>query len=233
MPCTRKLSPSYSLRALAGLSPFPLSSPSIFTKPKTFGTCAALLNLVVIGQEVQMLLKVTDSWTLAHSKVCTSLVLFGMCPANKPGFFKCVCGGGAVFPVSGEMSTLRLLQRFQLEQSDCPFALKLHRCSSICPLSWHRKWKLFAPAVFAQRRGPSRACSDVCIKAGGSLRSARALVTTTPSPSILPSPLLTIKADSLHVTPPPSPPHHRFLVLHNRLYGLRGHICHTAGQESQ
>lgn len=40
-----------------------------------------------------MLLKVTDSWTLAHSKVCISLVLFGMCPANKPGFLKCVWGG--------------------------------------------------------------------------------------------------------------------------------------------
>lgn len=39
-----------------------------------------------------MLLPVADSWTLAHSKVCTSLVLFGTCPANKPGFFKYVWG---------------------------------------------------------------------------------------------------------------------------------------------
>lgn len=183
-----------------------------------------------------MLLKVTDSWTLAQSKVCISLVLFGMCPANTPGFFKCMWGG-AIFPVSGEMNTFRLLQRFQFKQSDCPFALKLCRCSSICPLSWHhQKWEFFAPAVFAQpvqQRGLSCVLSDLCIKAGGHCGQPAALVTTTPSQSILPSPLLTVKADSLHVTPPPSPPHHRFLVLHNRLYGLRGQIGHTAGQESQ
>lgn len=146
--------------------------------------------------------------------------------------------GGAIFPVSGEMNTFRLLQRFQFKQSDCPFALKLHRCSSICPLSWHQRWKFFAlvSGVFAQpvqQRGPSCVFSDLWIKAGGHCGQPAALVTTTPSQSILPSPLLTVKADSPHVTPPPSPPHHRFLVLHNRLYGLRGQIGHTAGQESQ
>lgn len=146
---------------------------------------------------------------------------------------------GVRLPVSGEISTsFRLLQKFQFEQSNCPLALKLYRCSSICPLSWHQKWKSSAltPCVFTppvQQQSLSSAFSDMWIKAGGHCGQRAALVTTTPSQSILPSPLLTVKADSLHVTPPSSPPHHRFLVLHNRVYILHGQIGHTAGRESQ
>lgn len=108
------------------------------------------------------------------------------------------------------LTHLGQLQRFQFKQSGCPAAQKLLTCSSICPLPWHQKWKFFAtaPCMFtrsAQQQSVSDAFSDMWIKAGGHCGQQAALVTTTPRQSILPSPLLTVKADSLHVTPPPSP----------------------------
>lgn len=112
-----------------------------------------------------MVLKVADSWTLAHSKVCTSLVLFGMCPANKPGFFQYV--GGMLYSLF--LGKWTLLDCFR-DSSLNKVTVLLHWSYTDAPPSAHchgTKNGNSLPQPLACLLSPCSVFGDLCTKAGG------------------------------------------------------------------